>query len=253
MPQVATEAVVLHAFDYSESSRIVRLATREAGVVSVLARGARRSRSRFGSALDLFAQGAAQLVLKEGRDLHTLASFDVQRARPSLGNDLGRFTGAATIAELAIRFGTDDPSLELYYAIRDALDELAAAEPDAARAVALAGAWRLIDALGFAPSLADCARCHSELSPDGEARFSCAAGGVLCEGCTARGEVVRRLPARALSTLFDWLQGGDAGELPVAESRAHQRLLREFVEHHLADGRPLRAFAAWEFGEWGSK
>ena len=53
MALLVTDALVLHAFDYLESSRILRLATREAGVVSVLAKGARRSRSRYGSALDL--------------------------------------------------------------------------------------------------------------------------------------------------------------------------------------------------------
>jgi DNA repair protein RecO (recombination protein O) len=56
---VSTPAVVLHAFDYSETSRIVRLATREAGVQSALARGAKRSRSRYGSAFGLVAEGVA--------------------------------------------------------------------------------------------------------------------------------------------------------------------------------------------------
>src|ERR687883_499648 len=90
MPLLATDAVVLHAFDYLESSRILRLATREAGVQSVLAKGARRSRARFGTALDLFAQGLAQLYVKPGRELQTLAEFDVTRARPELAADLGR-------------------------------------------------------------------------------------------------------------------------------------------------------------------
>src|SRR5205085_1102119 len=81
---VVTEATVLHVFDYLESSRIFRLVTREAGVRSVLARGARRSTRRFGSALDLFAQGTAQLHVKPGRDLDTLGGFDVERARPAL-------------------------------------------------------------------------------------------------------------------------------------------------------------------------
>ena len=81
MALVVTEAVVLHTFDYLESSRIVRLATRELGVQSVLARGARRPRSRFGSSLDLFASGTAHFYLKPGRDLSTLGGFDVTRAR----------------------------------------------------------------------------------------------------------------------------------------------------------------------------
>jgi len=82
MTLVVTEAIVLHAFDYLESSRILRLVTRDAGVRSVLARGAKRSRKRFGAALDLYAEGTAELQMKTGRDLDTLSGFDVVRARP---------------------------------------------------------------------------------------------------------------------------------------------------------------------------
>ena len=60
---IQTEAIVLHGFDYRETSRIVRLATREADVVSVIARGAKRPKNRFGHELDLFTSGTAQLAL----------------------------------------------------------------------------------------------------------------------------------------------------------------------------------------------
>jgi DNA repair protein RecO (recombination protein O) len=113
MALLATDAIVLHAFDYLESSRILRLVTREAGVRSVLAKGARRSSRRFGSALDLFAQGSAQLYAKPGRDLDTLGGFDVTTAREGIAADLGRFAGASAVAELTLRFGRDaaDPAL----------------------------------------------------------------------------------------------------------------------------------------------
>ena len=78
MPLLATDAIVLHAFDYLESSRILRLVTREAGVRSALARGARRSRRRFGSALDLFAQGSARALRRSRAATSTRsARFDV--------------------------------------------------------------------------------------------------------------------------------------------------------------------------------
>ncbi|HEX6053817.1 MAG TPA: DNA repair protein RecO, partial [Gemmatimonadaceae bacterium] len=106
MPALRTDAVVLHAFNYLETSRIFRIATREAGIQSVLARGARRPKSRYGSALDLFASGSAEVYVKAGRDLHTLASFDVTRSRGQLAAELDRFTAASAIAELAMRFAS---------------------------------------------------------------------------------------------------------------------------------------------------
>src|SRR5438270_13801530 len=99
MALLATEPIVLHAFDYLESSRILRLVTRDGGVRSALAKGARRASRRFGSAVDLFAQGSAQLYTKPGRDLDTLSAFDVTASRSGLANDLGRFAGAAALAE----------------------------------------------------------------------------------------------------------------------------------------------------------
>jgi DNA repair protein RecO (recombination protein O) len=95
---LATDAVVLHAFDYMESSRIVRLATRETGVVSVLARGVRRAKSRFGGSLDLYTGGVAQLIVRSGRDLQSLTAFDVTRSRHQLAASLPRFTAAAAVA-----------------------------------------------------------------------------------------------------------------------------------------------------------
>lgn len=251
--QLATDALVLHVFDYSESSRIVRLATRDAGVVSALARGARRPKSRFGSALDLFADGVASLLLKDGRDLHTLAGFELTHARPALGSDLERFTGAATLAELALRFSTDDPEGALYPVLADALDTIAGASAAYTTTAALAGAWRLLAALGFEPSLNECAGCHAGLPPDEDVMFDHRAGGGLCGPCGARALQTRRIPAEARRSLTAWLAGTPVPALTAGEGRAHQRLLREFVREHLEDGRPLRAFAVWEHGAWADR
>src|SRR5919199_6395089 len=204
MPLVSTDAVVLHAFDYSETSRILRLATRDAGVISVLARGARRPKSRFGSALDLFAQGAAQLSLKDGRELQTLSAFDVTQARSALAGDLGRFTAAAAVAELLLRFGTDDASETLFTALVDALDAIAIAPAARAREAGLVGGWRLVAELGFAPSLEACSACHTELPSDEDVTFTHEAGGVLCRSCARLYPPGRTLPAPARAAIGGW-------------------------------------------------
>jgi DNA repair protein RecO (recombination protein O) len=114
MNVLVTDAIVLHVADYLESSRIYRLMTREAGVVSVVARGARNSRKRFGSGVDWFAEGQAQVQMKPGRDLHSLLSFDVQRSRPQLAADLGVFYGAAAIAEVTLRLVHEEAAPVVY-------------------------------------------------------------------------------------------------------------------------------------------
>src|SRR5688572_7254020 len=141
MPLLVSEAIVLHAFDYLESSRIVRLVTRDAGMRSALAKGARKSRRRFGSGLDLFGQGTAFLHTRPGRDLDTMSGFEDVRARSEIGADLERFTGAEAIAEIALSLGRDsaDADAPLFDAIAGALDGLLEATGDAAREATLAG------------------------------------------------------------------------------------------------------------------
>ena len=246
MPLISSEAIVLHVFDYLESSRIFRLVTRDVGVRSVLARGARRSSRRFGSALDLFAQGTAHLHTKPGRDLDTLGNFEVERARPGLATDLARFAGAAVIAELTLRFGREAADPDLFVACASALDDLATAASNEAREATLAGAWRIIAALGFSPGIDVCAACHTALVADEEALFSHPAGGALCGRCARLAPSGRRLPATARHALRQWMAGERASLGGDAEVRAHQRLLREFLREHLTEDRPLRAFEMWE-------
>jgi DNA repair protein RecO (recombination protein O) len=249
MALLATDAIVLHSFDYLESSRILRLVTREAGVRSVLAKGARRSSRRFGSALDLFAQGSAQLYAKPGRDLDTLGAFDVTMAREGIAADLGRFVGASAVAELTLRFGRDAADPALFDAVAAALDALASAARDDAIATTLASAWHIVAELGFAPTVDVCAECHASLPRDATVMFSHPSGGALCARCGRLAPAGRVLPRAARDALRAFL-GGRAMPLDDASARAHQRLLREFLGEHLTDGRPLRALELWETNRW---
>jgi DNA repair protein RecO (recombination protein O) len=246
--QIVTDAIVLHAFDYLESSRILRLVTRDGGVRAVLARGARKSHKRFGAALDLYAQGVADLQTKPGRDLDTLAAFDVNRARHQLAADLARFAGASMIAELTLRFARDVADSGLFDAVEAALDNIGASASDRARDAALGGAWRILAELGVSPTVDDCAECHSSIDAGDAAMFSHRAGGMLCDRCGRLAAAGRFLPSSARDALRDWLAGEAHAVADANELRAHQRLLREFVREHLADDRPLTAFDAWERG-----
>jgi DNA repair protein RecO (recombination protein O) len=247
-----TEAIVLHAFDYLESSRIVRLLTREAGVQSVLARGARKSRGRYGSALDLFAQGTAQIYVKPNRELHNLSAFEISRSREQLAHDIGRFTAASTIAELALRFAGEEASPLLFDTVVQVLDQIALSGPDDTLRDGLAGSWRIVSVLGFTPELSSCALCHTPLREADDATFSHSSGGIVCASCSRHAPGGRKLPAAARAAIQSWLNEEEPVSLSEPEARSHQRLLREFLGAHLADDRPLKAFAVWEHERWSA-
>lgn len=244
-----TEAVVLHAFDYLESSRIMRLITRDAGIQSVLARGARSSRKRFGTSLDVFVQGTAEYSTRPGRDLSTLTAFDATRSRPELVADIARFTGACVLAEMALRFSSDEPQPGLFDAFVAGLDMIGRAGADETVSCTLGAAWHIVGELGFAPALDVCANCHAPLADDARTPFSHVAGGALCDRCARLVPGARAIPSEARATLGEWLSGSAVQLSSAAEGRAHQRLLREFLDQHLSEGKKLVAYAMWE-SEW---
>ena len=91
MPLVTTPAIVLSAMRYGETSKIVRLATREHGVQSAIAKGALRPKSSFGASLQPLSRGTAHYLSKEHRELHILTGFELaelhaQVARHRAGN-----------------------------------------------------------------------------------------------------------------------------------------------------------------------
>src|SRR5690606_37910311 len=106
MSAIVTDAIVLQCFPYGETSRIVRLLTRSAGVHSAIAKGAVRPRSRF-AMMEPFAEGSATLYIRSTRDLQTLGAFELARGRQGLGRDLLRFGGASLLAELVLRTASE--------------------------------------------------------------------------------------------------------------------------------------------------
>jgi DNA repair protein RecO (recombination protein O) len=260
MAVIGLSATVLHAQDYLESSRIYRLLTPDAGVISVVARGIRRSGSRSTPPADLFAGGIAQVDLRPARDLHGLRDFDVTVPRLGLSAELRRFTAAAALGEAAMHFVAAEPSVVASAVVVEGLDQLNRSRPEDADLVALASLWHLVSALGFAPSLDACARCGAVVADGEAALFHHQSGGVICAVCSRLferdgGRLVggRRLPADARGRVAAWVSGQEAlveerGVVSDPELRAHQRLLREFLAEHLSERRPLRALAAWSAG-----
>ena len=239
MPLVTTRALVLQAIAYSETSKILRIYTAELGLRSVIAKGAMRPRSRFGGVLEPFTEGTATFYLRDGRDLFTLSGFDLLRSRQALGRALVGFAGASVLAEMVLRAGTEEADPEVYRLLVESLDRIADASSDDEReSAAVAGAWRLISALGFEPQLDACIVCGRAIHEDEPVRFDAAAGGVACTRCRPVGRLVDpRTRAEVRGML-----AGDVSPASLGHSRKHRALLRAFVEAQLAHDRPFRSF-----------
>lgn len=238
-----TPAIVLGSLRYGETSRIARLATRDYGVVSAIAKGALRPKSRFGAALQLLSEGHAHLLPSRSTDLHTLVAFDLTATHSGLAKSLERFGAASALAEVATRFVPAAAHGFLYEQFRDDVALIELAPEDAVGVVALRAMWRLIVELGLGPTVTRCARDGAAL-PDGAIAFSLRDGGFLCGPCGRQGATTR-LTAEDRADLQALLE--PRAELPLLAERqgaAHRRLLLRWVREHLGDG-AMPALESW--------
>jgi DNA repair protein RecO (recombination protein O) len=247
---VTTPAIVLSALRYGETSKIVRIATRELGIQSAIAKGALRPKSRFGAALQLMSEGTAHLLTKENRELNILTAFDLSRMHVGLAGDLGRYAVASAAAEVMLRFAPAAPHAESFDLLLDALGVLEVTPSAALDPLGLRILWQLVCVLGFAPSLDSCARDGQPLPAGGVLAFNTREGGALCALC-ARQHGATNLPAESridLEALLD-----PAADLPALDERhatAHRRLLSRYVRYHLGEGAELPALEFWLRRPW---
>src|SRR4051794_40143518 len=177
-----TDAIVLRSIRYGEADRVLHLYTPDRGRISAIAKGVRKTKSRFGGRLEPFF--SLRLVLHEGRsDLMTVTSAETLAAYPRLREHAASLEGAARACEAVARvFDDGDPHAGVYPLLAN---ELALLDGDPARATrsnALAFRLKLLLAAGFAPQLAGCASCGER---DHLVGFSGSAGGVVCGACEA--------------------------------------------------------------------
>lgn len=250
MPLISTPAIVLATWRYGETSKIVRLATREHGVQSVIAKGALRPRSRFGAALQVLSGGQAHYIHHDSRELHTLTAFDLVSLPVLLTRDVGRYATATALAELLLRVAPAEPHPEAFELLAAALRRLELEPPGSLEAAAVQAVWRLVAALGFAPGVERCVRDGRALEPEGALAWSLQEGGALCASC-ARGTETVRVPPDAAAALREMLR--DGGVLPGLDrpnAAAHRRLVARYIRHHLGEGATLTALDFWQQSAW---
>src|SRR6516225_3289933 len=196
-------ALVLRTTDWSESSRIATLWTREFGKVRVLAKGGRRLKSAFENALDLLTLCDIVLLRKSSGSLDLLTEARVVRRFPRLRDDLSALYAAYYVAELLADWTEDyDPHPRVFDEAVETLSALGspgvAVGPRLARFELV-----LLRDLGHGPAVDNCAVCGAPVAGEDSA-FSAAAGGVICPRCRLRHRDCRPLSAacrHALKTL----------------------------------------------------
>lgn len=227
------EAVVLKTIKLGEADRIVTMMTRRNGKIRAVAKGVRKTKSRFGGRLEPFTR--VDLMLYKGRkDLDTITSADILTSFDALRKDYVRLTSAAALAEIVDKLTPDRETALPTYALL--IGGLEAVAEDRGQTVVPAFLAKLLSLCGYHPELRSCAGCGDTARLAG---FSPSLGGVVCEDCYEEDDsAIRMAPDRV--ALLSRLLAAEFGEpASDADSDALTVALRRYAEYRLE--RPLRS------------
>jgi DNA repair protein RecO (recombination protein O) len=239
MSVVSTPAVLLRSFNYSETSLILKLYTKDLGLVSVMAKGVRRAGARGQGGIDTFSRGELTAYVRPTRDLQTFKEFAVEEAGASLGRDVLRFAGASVLAEIVLSHAAPYPSPQVFECLTHGLRRIEAESRAGLIGAGLAEGWLLVATLGYEPQIHGCVRCGRALGSSEVSRFDFSAGGVRCSDCAFEHSGPLLGPG-ARQQLVALLQG--TAPEALGKPRAHLRLLHDFVTYHISGPKPLKTF-----------
>jgi DNA repair protein RecO (recombination protein O) len=237
------QAICIRTTDYSETSQVLRFLTRGSGILSVLAKGSKRPKSKSGGALDLLSEGQVVFSQPASDAMGTLFEFTETVSHLPLRADAGRLDTALYMIELAgLLLGEGDPHPEAFDLLHNALGRLGDADAPIGAVLAYFQ-WRMLRHAGLLGQLSRCVECDVSLSPGGAGHgsyFSSTRGGLLCESCGRSVDEKTSVSQAAISGLegIEVARGRGGVELSPAEILGVNRLLSHHASHQA--GKPLR-------------
>lgn len=245
------EGIVLSARDFGEADRLVTVYTADRGLHRLIAKGARRVRSRLAAGVLPFSRSL--FLCWQGRSLDGISQVEVVEGFSALRSDLERLAAATYACELMAAISQEgDHQPRLYPLLVHTLRALAALRPqavpngavlDGLERLLLSYQWKLLALTGFRPALDRCVRCGEPAGNDaaGEIAISSQEGGVLCRHHVAELASVRIVPAAVAGAIIGLigapLRAAVSLRLDHREAAALAAVSRDFL-HHLLERTP---------------
>jgi DNA repair protein RecO (recombination protein O) len=226
-----SKGIVLRSIRYGEADRILDLYTQESGLVSAIAKGIRRTRSRFGGRLEPLS--CVEFLAYEGKTLDTITQVEVLRSFCSVRENLARLEAASGIVEIVRALsGGDEADRRVFNLLYHALDALKGREEDT-RSIEAAFGLKLSILAGYTPRLDACVSCDGNVlkaTDEGSPYFAPSLGGMLCANCRSAASDSFPLPSETLAALQNLVVR------PIKEAAMEERLeesVRRVVSSHV--------------------
>ena len=229
------EGIVLRSMVYRETSKIVTLFTKEFGKVKVIAKGARKPKSKFGASLEPLTRTQIVFYRKERGGLYTLSEGDVMDSYSNLRRSLLAFSWGSVVLEFLDRANPyESANPRLYLLSRTTLKELNQTKrKNSLSTLVSAFLTKALGLLGYLPHLERCLVCRKE--PKGRVRFSVARGGVCCLSCASEEDLpIGRDTLKLLQSFERWILGSVTKLSISPKSRKElNEILDRFIAYYL--------------------
>ena len=233
MPLYKEQGIILRTMRLGEADRIISVFTQGSGKVRAVAKGVRKTKSKFGGRLEPFTH--VDLMLYKGRELDIVTQCETLTSFRAIREDYVRFAAGEAILEVTDRVVEErERNVRQFMLLLGALRALAEGQEPAP--IVDAYLLRTASLAGFRPHLRACASCGR---PGPHARFSVAQGGLVCETCRTATAV--RVGEATVPYLAHLLEQEWTVEATDDARREASGLVRAYVEYHF--DRSLRAWA----------
>jgi DNA repair protein RecO (recombination protein O) len=244
MPSYKAKAIILKSYKLGETDKIIRMYSGDGDLISAVAKGARKVRSRFGGRLELF--NLVEMEITKGRNLDIINQAEILKSFKNISSDFYKFVFCEIISKIILKTqapgGDRSPLLfKLIYVCFNEINDTGDEDIQSLKKVMCFFGIKFLKITGFTPLLENCSRCNRQLgnlyslSRD-KIYFSVRYGGIICEKCAgslAGKETLNHTDYRFLYDLFN-LKIEDFRDMEVNPSSFKKvyKLVEDYIIYH---------------------
>jgi len=177
-----TEGIVLKSTEYQEADKIVTIYTKNYGKITAIAKGVRKTKSKFGSSLEILTLSI--FLIHKGRNIDIVSQTEILESFFITSKEVIKFAFAANCVEVVNKLTEErEINIDLFNLLKEVLHYLR--ESNDPKLLTLSFKWQTMSILGYRPSLNHCCRCNKSVEDQKEMHFNIKEGGLVCNHCIA--------------------------------------------------------------------
>jgi DNA repair protein RecO (recombination protein O) len=175
-----TEGIVLKSMEYEEADKIVTIYTKDYGKITAIAKGVRKTKSKFGSSLEILTYSI--FLIYKGRNIDIVSQTEILESFFSTSKEVIKFAFATNCVEIVNKLTEErEINIGLFNLLKEVLHYLR--ETNDPKLLTLSFKWQTMSILGYRPSLNHCCRCNKSTEDQKEMFFNIREGGLVCNNC----------------------------------------------------------------------